>query len=80
MSQSKESIQFAIDTLAAEIVQKYAADKQITHTEAIRFLMGTNTYKLLNDPESFLYLESAEYVIDMLAAEMSDDTERWIEA
>ena len=77
---TNESIQFAIDTLAAEIAQKYADDKRIPHTEAIRLLLGTNTYKLLNDSESFLYLESVEYVLDMLAAEQTGDTERWVEA
>ncbi len=80
MSQSKEQIQFAIDTLAAEIAQKYASDKQITETEAIRFLIGTNTYKLLRDAQSYLYLESVEYVMDMLTSELSGDTEKWIEA
>ena len=77
---SKESIQFAIDTLAAEVVQRYAINSQTAHTEALRFLMGTNTYKLLSDPESFLYLESVEYVLDMLEAEQKGDTERWVEA
>ncbi len=80
MSQSKEQIQFAIDTLAAEIAQKYAADKQISETEALRFLIGTHTYKLLRDAQSYLYLESVEYVMDMLAAELGGDTEKWIEA
>jgi hypothetical protein len=80
MSQSKEQIQFAIDTLAAETAQKYAAEKQIAETEALRFLIGTNTYKLLRDAQSYLYLESMEYVMDMLSSELSGDTEKWIEA
>ena len=79
MSLSKESIQCVIDALVTEVIQRYAGDKNINHTEALRFLMGTKTYKLLNDPESFLYLESIEYVLDMLDAEIQGDTERWVE-
>ena len=79
MKQSKESIQFAIDTLAAEVSQKYAMGEQITGIASLRFFMRTDTFKLLSNPESFLYLESAEYVLDMLCAELSNDLERWLE-
>ena len=79
MKQTKEAIQFAIDTLTAEAAQMYASDSQITGTEALRFFIKTNTFKLLRNPESYLYLESAEYVLDMLHAELSGDIERWLE-
>ncbi|MCL2322198.1 MAG: DUF3990 domain-containing protein [Oscillospiraceae bacterium] len=77
---TKESIQFAIDTLTTEVVQKYSLDNNITGTEALRFFMKTDTFKLLINPESYLYLESLEYVLDMLDAEMHGDTKRWLEA
>jgi len=79
MKQTKESIQFAIDTLTAEVSQKYAIEHQITGTSSLRLFMGTDTFLLLSNPESFLYLESAEYLLDMLYAELQGDTERWLE-
>jgi hypothetical protein len=41
--------------------------------------MATKTYDLLIESGSYLYLESAEYVLDMLDAELSGDWERWME-
>ena len=52
----------------------------ITPTDAIRKLMATQTYDLLLDPESYLHLESAEYILDMLDAEQRIDWNRWTEA
>ena len=79
MKPTRDSIQFAIDTLTAQAVQKYAKDNALTGTEALRFFMRTDTFRLLINPESFLYLESVEYVLDMLEAEICEDTERWLE-
>jgi len=41
--------------------------------------MKTKTYALLFDEHSLLYLESAEYIFDMLQAEQRGDWERWKE-
>ena len=41
--------------------------------------MTTKTYELLANPKSYLYLEAAPYVEDMLDAELSGDWERWME-
>ena len=41
--------------------------------------MTTKTYKLLTNPKSYLYLEAAPYVEDMLNAELSDNWESWME-
>ena len=79
MKPTKESVQFAIDTLSAEVAQKNAADNGISGTEALRFFMKTDTFKLLVNPESYLYLESVEYVLDMLDAEINHDMARWLE-
>ena len=79
MKPTKESIQFAIDTLTTEVTQKYASDNEISGTEALRFFMKTDTYKLLANAESFLYLESIEYVLDMLDAEIHHVMVRWLE-
>jgi hypothetical protein len=45
----------------------------------MRLFMTTKTYELLANPKSYLYLEAASYVEDMLNAELSGDWESWME-
>jgi hypothetical protein len=73
-----ETILFCMDTLAAEVTERYAQKENMTATEALRSFMATKTYDLLMDADSFLYLESTEYVLDMLDAEFSGCWDRWI--
>jgi hypothetical protein len=79
MNITEQTVQFCIDTLASEVVAKYAEKQSVAETAALRSIMATKTYDLLMDEKSFLYLESAEYVLDMLAAEAAGDWDRWRE-
>jgi hypothetical protein len=79
MTLSYEAIRYSIDTLTAEVVEKYALDNNLTLTDALKKFMKTKTFDLLCDSESFLFLESVEYVYDMLDAELKGDIERWLE-
>ena len=79
MTLSRETIRYSIDTMTAEIVEKLALYNNLTLTDALKQFMKTKTFDLLCDPESFLYLESVEYVYDMLDAEKEGDMERWLE-
>jgi CO dehydrogenase/acetyl-CoA synthase beta subunit len=72
-------IQLCIDALAADVGDTLATENGISTTEALRQFMQTKTYALLFDEQSLLYLESAEYVFDMLKAEQSGDWQRWRE-
>ena len=80
MTTEKKRIEHCQDILAARLAQMIAERDDITPTEAIRKLMATQTYDLLLDPESYLHLESAEYILDMLDAEQRGDWNRWTEA
>jgi hypothetical protein len=80
MKITEQTVQFCIDTLAAETAVKYVERQGVSVTEALRAIMATKTYGLLMDEQSFLYLESAEYVLDMLDAEAAGDWDRWQEA
>jgi hypothetical protein len=73
------TIQDYLDTLTAGVVQQIAKEKGINLTEALRQFMGTKTYELLLDEKTYLYLETKEYMLDMLKAEQSQDWERWLE-
>jgi len=79
MTLSIEIIRYSIDTLTAEIVERYAKNNDISLTDALKLFMKTKTFDLLCDSESFLFLESAEYVYDMLEAEIEENMERWLE-
>jgi len=80
MSNVNESmINIAIESLIAQVSDIYAETNSMPVTEAMRFFMTTKTFELLINPKSFLYLESAGYVEDMLNAELTEDWDRWME-
>ena len=76
---TEHTVPFCIDALTVRISEEYARMNGISNTEALRVFMATKTYELLIDPESYLYLESMEYIFEMLDAEFSEDWDRWYE-
>ena len=80
MINADKSVILCQDILATRLTQIISARDGISPTDAIRKIMASLTYDLLLDPESFLYLESVEYILDMYDAEQRGDWERWMEA
>ena len=76
---TEQKIQLCIDALTADVADKLAQDSGIAVTVALQEFMQTKTYALLFDEHSLLYLESAEYVYDMLQSEQNGDWQRWRE-
>ena len=72
-------IGICMESITAQVSDTYAENHDIPVTEAMRLFMATKTYELLINPKSYLYLESAAYVEDMLNAELSGDWESWME-
>jgi hypothetical protein len=72
-------VRVCIESIAAQVVDAYAENNGIAVTDAIRLFMATKTYELLANPKSYLYLEAAPYVEEMLNAELSGDWESWME-
>ena len=79
MTITEHTVPFCIDALTVRISEEYAKTNGISNTEALRIFMSTKTYELLIDPKSYLYLESMEYILDMLDAEFCEDWDRWFE-
>jgi hypothetical protein len=77
MNDSKARL--CVDAVAADVADMLAKDCGIEITNALQKFMRSKTYALLFDESSLLYLESAEYVYDMLQAEQRGDWERWRE-
>jgi len=76
---SDNIIEVCIDSIVAQVVDAYAISYKMPVTDAMRLFMATKTYELLTNPKSYLYLEAAPYVEDMLNAELSGDWESWME-
>jgi len=72
-------VEVCIESIVAQVCDAYAEKKGMSVTEAMRFFISTKTYELLVNPKSFLYLEAAPYVEDMMNAELSGDWESWME-
>jgi hypothetical protein len=77
MNDSKARL--CVDAIAADVADMLAKDTGVEITEALQNFMQSKTYALLFEEGSLLYLESAEYVYDMLQAEQRGDWERWRE-
>jgi hypothetical protein len=59
------------------VAEKYAKKHKISATEALQAFIATKTYELLINAKSYLYLESAEYVLDMWKDEQNGNWKRW---
>jgi len=77
MSVEPQKAQYCADLIATVVVSKYAKEKQLPATSALRIIMETKTFDLLQDPESRLCFESAESILDMLSAEERGDWDEW---
>ena len=76
---TEHTVPFCIDALTVRVAEEYAKANNMPNTDSLRFFMSTKTYELLIDPKSYLYLESLEYILDMLDAELKADWDRWYE-
>jgi len=77
MSIEPTKAQYCADIVATAVVSQYAKEKGLSPTEALRIIMDTKTYDLLQDPESRLCFESAASILDMLYAEERGDWDEW---
>jgi hypothetical protein len=68
-----------IKTVITANVAKMSAQKSHKKkTDALRDFMGTKTYKLLIKPDSVLFRESPDFILDMYEIEKAGDRDRWL--
>jgi hypothetical protein len=79
MNINEQRAAFMINLMIAKIAELLAEKSAKTITDSMQDFMTTKTFSLLVNLNSFLYLESPEYILDMLEAEESGDMERWLE-
>ena len=65
-----------IRSIAAFLVEQLIVLKNCSRDEALAILMQTTVYEALMDPETDLYLESREAVLDILKEELSGNPYR----
>jgi hypothetical protein len=75
---NQKTANLCADLLTTRVVSRYARERGMAPTKALRHFISTKTYDLLTDPQSHLYEESAEYVMFLLEAEERGDWDRWL--
>lgn len=78
MKASNVNINKSIQALSLYLVHRISAEEDCPHEAALKKLLKTMTYELLQDKESELYAESPEYVWSMLNDEKNGNIESWI--
>lgn len=78
MKASSVNINKSIQVISLYLVRRLSEENNCTEEAALKRLLKTMTYELLQNKESELYAESPEYVWDMLKDEKSGNMEAWI--
>lgn len=75
---SSVNLNKSIQAISLYLVHRISEEENCSNEEALKKLLKTMTYELLQDSESGLYAESAEYVWSMLQDEENGNIESWI--
>lgn len=79
MKSSNVNINKSIQVISIYLVHRISDEENCSNEAALKKLLKTMTYELLQDKESELYAESPEYVWSMLNDEKNENFESWIE-
>ena len=69
----------AMKNIAAFLVESIMNIQDCSRDEALEYLIKTTTYEALMDPDTELYLESRESVLDTLTEELAGNPFRLLE-
>ncbi|MCM1237289.1 MAG: hypothetical protein NC489_45050 [Ruminococcus flavefaciens] len=68
----------SIQAISLYLVHRISEEENCSNEAALKKLLKTMTYELLQDKTSELYAESPEYVWSMVSDEKNGDMESWI--
>ena len=77
MKASSVNINKSIQMISLYLVHRISEEENCSNEVALKKLLKTMTYELLQDKESELYAESSEYVWNMLCDEKNGNMESW---
>lgn len=72
------NINKSIQAISLYLVRRIGREENCSDEDALKKLLKTMTYELLQDKNSGLYAESPEYVWSMLQEEAEGSMESWI--
>ena len=78
MKASSVNINKSIQAISLYLVHRISEEENCSNEDALKKLLKTMTYELLQDKESELYAESPEYVWSMLDDEKNGNIKSWI--
>lgn len=78
MKASSVNISKSIQIISLYLVHRISEEENCSNEIALKKLLKTMTYELLQDKESGLYAESSEYVWSMLNDEKNGNMESWL--
>ncbi|MDE7233242.1 MAG: hypothetical protein K2N37_09250 [Lachnospiraceae bacterium] len=78
MKASSVNVNKSIQAISLYLVHRISEAENCSNEDALKKLLKTMTYELLQDKESELYAESPEYVWSMLEGEKNGGIESWI--
>ncbi len=78
MSITSVNVNKSMQAISFYLVRRMSHEQQCSEEDALRRLLKTMTYELLQDRDSGLFAESPEYVWSMLQDEKNGNMESWI--
>ena len=78
MSVTSVNINKSIQSISVYLVHRMSKEQRWSKEEALKKLLKTMTYELLQDKNLGLYAESPEYIWNMVQEEEAGDIESWI--
>jgi hypothetical protein len=78
MKLTKEQIEYAKCATITAVVNYITSTQNVESEVALQHFSRTKTFAALQNNKGKLYLESNEYVLDMLSSELKDDWNNWL--
>ena len=78
MRVTKQRIEAAKQQITIDVVRYLCSKHNISTEAALRMFIATKTYALLQIDSARLWIETHEYVINMLECEFNNDVEGWL--
>ena len=78
MKATSVNINKSIQAISVYLVHRISQEEHCMKEEALKKLLKTMTYELLQDRESGLYAESSEHIWNMLREEEFGNIETWL--
>ncbi|MCM1251435.1 MAG: hypothetical protein NC321_01320 [Clostridium sp.] len=78
MKASSVNINKSMQAISLYLVHRISEEENCSNEAALKKLLKTMTYELLQDRESELYAESPEHIWSMLNDEKTGNMEMWV--